>query len=308
MPKDKSWALFSGTSHKEFSEKVAKELGKPLGNIEIKKFPDGEIGVRILENVRGKDVFVIETTAKNPNLYLMELLIIVDALKRASARSICVVIPYFGYARQDRRAQSREPISARLIANLLERAGVDHILTMDLHSQQLEGFFDIPLDNLYAKPLLVGVIKKEKLQDLVIVAPDVGRSKMARSFAEDLLADVAIVDKDRISAIEVKPHALIGDVKNKNVILIDDICSTGQTLLAASKMCKKYGAKKVFAAVSHALFDNKIFEKSDIEKIWITDSAKNKEDRFVKIVSVSSLFARAIKCVIEDESISSLYN
>src|SRR5580692_207537 len=208
MSQNSDYMLFAGTSHRELAEQIAKCLGKPLGRALIEKFPDGEIGVQILENVRGRDVFIVQSTARHPNFYLMELLILVDAFKRASARSIVAVLPYYGYARQDRRGKGREPITAKLVADLLQRAGVTRVLTMDLHTEQIQGFFDIPVDNLYARPLIVEALSRQKMGNCVVVTPDIGSIKLARAYAEALKVDLAIVDKRRVNAKQVEMTAL----------------------------------------------------------------------------------------------------
>jgi ribose-phosphate pyrophosphokinase len=299
--------LFAGSSHPELARQVAKCLGVELGKIQIETFPDGEVGVQILENVRGRDVFVLQSPARHPNHVLMELLIMVDAFKRASARSIVAVIPYYAYARQDRKEKGRVPITARLVANLLEKAGVTRVLTMDLHTEQIQGFFDIPVDHLYARRLFVKALKELKLKNAVIVSPDVGSNKMARKFAEDLKVDLAIVDKRRVNGREVEVNALIGDVKGKEVILVDDICSTGSTLETAAKVCKEQGAKSVFAVVTHALLMGGP-KLEGIERLFITDSVPPlKADSGVQVVSIAPLLAEAIECVISAKSISSLF-
>ena len=299
--------IFAGSSHSELAREVAKCLHLELGKVSIETFPDGEIGIQVLENVRGKDVFVIQSPARHPNHYLMELLILVDALKRASARSIVAVLPYYPYARQDRKEKGRVPITARLLANLLERAGVTRLLTMDLHTEQIQGFFDIPVDHLYARPLFVEALKKLNLKDAVIVSPDVGSNKMARKFAEDLKLDIAIVDKRRVSGRSVEVNALIGSVKKKRAILVDDICSTGATLEMAAKVCKEEGAESVFAVVAHALLMGGANLKG-IDQLFITDSVPPLRDaEGVHVVSIAPLLAEAIECVISAKSISSLF-
>ena len=307
---DSSWLLFAGSSHEELARKLAKCLKVELGQRTIEAFPDGEIGVQILENVRGKDVFVLQSIARHPNHYLMELLIMVDALKRASARSIVAVLPYYGYARQDRKDKGRVPITAKLVADLLEKAGVTRVLTMDLHAEQIQGFFDIPVDNLYARPLLVRAIGEMGLKDLVVVSPDVGRNRMARKFAEDLKVDLAIVDKRRVSATKVEAAALIGDVRGKNVVLVDDICSTANTLKMAARVCKQSGAKSVNAVVSHGLMVGE-WEKSDIDHIIMTDSVPPNDatkGKRMTSVSVADLFGKAIDRILTAQSISSLFS
>ena len=311
MHNDNGFMLFAGTSHPELSQQIAEAVGVQLGKIQIETFPDGEIGVHVLDNVRGRDVFLLQSVARNPNLYLMELLILVDAMKRASARSIVAVLPYFGYARQDRKGTAREPITAKLVADLLERAGVTRVLTMDLHTEQIQGFFNIPVDNLYAMPLFVEAIKQRGVAKCAVVTPDVGSIKLARSFAEALKCDYAIVDKRRLSAKRVEMNALIGDVKDRDVWIVDDICSTGQTLEAAAKVCKKAGAKRVFAAVTHGIFSGKAFEESAIEKMLVSNTIPLPPkfgDKRVKVVSAAPLFAKAIDSIVGAKSISSLYN
>jgi ribose-phosphate pyrophosphokinase len=290
--------VFAGTSHEGFGKQLEKCLGLQLGKIRIETFPDGEIGVRILENVHGRDVFVLQTIARQPNLYLMELLIVVDALKRAQARSVTAVIPYFGYGRQDRKGAENVPITAKLVADLLQKAGVTRVLTMDLHSEQIQGFFDIPVDNLFALPLLVERLKKWPLKNSVIVSPDVGRIKLARAFAEELGINYAVVDKLRVNAKQVESGALVGNVDKKDVILVDDICSTGETLRKALKICKEAGASRIFAVVTHGLFTQEAFKDSAIEKILITNTVGLQlEDNIVETVSVTPLFAQAIRYI-----------
>jgi ribose-phosphate pyrophosphokinase len=305
-----SWILFSGSSHQELAREIAQAVKVKLGEVAIETFPDGEIGVQILENVRGKDVFVVQSVARHPNLYLMELLIMVDALKRASAKSIVAVIPYFGYARQDRKDKGRVPITAKLVANLLEKAGVTRLLTLDLHTEQIQGFFDIPVDNLYARPLFIKAIRELKLKDLVIVSPDVGSNRMARRFAEELKVDIAIVDKRRISAEKVEVNALIGDVKGKNVILVDDICSTGHTLEVAAKVCKREGATTVIACVTHGLMVGRALIGDSIDQIYFTNSVPGNEatkNAKAKVLSMAPLFGQAIERLLAAQSISSLF-
>ncbi|PIS01938.1 MAG: ribose-phosphate pyrophosphokinase [Chlamydiae bacterium CG10_big_fil_rev_8_21_14_0_10_42_34] len=303
----RSTMLFAGSSHPELAKDVASSLGVDLGKVLIESFPDGEIGVQILENVRGKDAFVLQSPARRPNHYLMELFILVDALKRASARSIVAVIPYFAYARQDRKEKGRVPITARLVANLLEKAGATRVLTMDLHTEQVQGFFDIPVDHLHARLLFVKALKEKKLKDAVVVSPDVGSNKMARKFAEDLKLDLAIVDKRRVNGRSVEVNAIIGDVKGKQVILVDDICSTGGTLETAAKICKQEGAKSVFAVVTHALLMGSSKLKG-IDQLFITDSVPaSRQAKELQVVTIAPLLAKAIENVTADKSISSLF-
>lgn len=306
----KPFLIFAGSSQVELAGKVAKELGVELGKVLRETFPDGEIGIQIQENVRGKDVFVMQSLARRPNENLMELLIMVDALKRASARSVAAVLPYYAYARQDRKEKGRVPITAKLVANLLEKAGVSRVLTMDLHAEQIQGFFDIPVDNLYARPLFIRMLKPLGLRDLVVVSPDMGSNRIARKFAEDLQVDLAIVDKRRITAQRVQINALIGDVKDKNVLLVDDICSTGSTLKLAARACREKGAKSVRAFVTHGLFIGNGLKGSGIDEVFATDTVSLTDERLdpaPKIVSAAPLFAQAIDCVVSAKSISSLF-
>lgn len=311
MHNENGYMLFAGTSHPELARQIADCVGVQLGKVTIETFPDGEIGVHVLDNVRGRDVFLLQSVARHPNLYLMELLILVDAMKRASARSIIVMLPYFGYARQDRKGTAREPITAKLVADLLERAGVTRVLSMDLHTEQIQGFFNIPVDNLYARPALVEGAKRLGLNKCVVVTPDVGGIKLARSFAEELKCDYAIVDKRRINAKRVEMDALIGDVKDRDVLIVDDICSTGSTLKTAAMVCKNAGAKRICAAVTHGLFVGEVFEDSAIEKMLSSNTVPIPEgiprDR-VEVVSIAPLFAKAIDSIVGAKSISSLFS
>lgn len=310
MHAESSFMLFAGSSHEELGKQMARCLGVSLGKIQIETFPDGEIGVQILENVRGRDVFVMQTIARRPNFYLMELLIIVDALKRASAKSVTAVIPYFGYARQDRKDKGRVPITAKLVANLLETAGVDRVLTMDLHAEQIQGFFDIPVDNLYARPVFVEHMKKLGFKDPIVVTPDIGSIKLAKAFARDLGTGLAIVDKRRVHVDVVEVNALIGDVKDKEVFLVDDICSTGGTLKTASLLCKEKGAKRIVAVITHGLLLGKAFEESAIEKMLLSNTiplVEGQKDDCLQVVSVADLFAKAIDSIVCAKSISSLF-
>lgn len=288
--------LFAGSSHPALAREVASILGMQLSEVCIEAFPDGETGVQILENVRGKDVFVLQSPARQPNHFLMELLILVDALKRASARSVIAVMPYYPYARQDRKDKGRVPITAKLVADLLEKAGVTRVLTMDLHTEQIQGFFNIPVDHLYARPLFVKALKGLKLKEAVVVSPDVGSNKMARRFAEELKLDLAMIDKRRLNGRSVEVNALIGDVRDKEAILVDDICSTGGTLRVAAKVCREASARSVFAVVTHALLmgGSKI---EGIDELFIANSVPPPKGS-AHVVSIAPLIAEAIECVI----------
>lgn len=310
MVEDRSFILFSGSSHPELAKQIADALQVKLGKVSISTFPDGEIGIEVLENVRGRDVFVLQTIARRPNHYLMELLILVDALKRASVRSINAVIPYFGYARQDRRDKGRVPITAKLVADLLQTAGVNRGLTMDLHAEQIEGFFDIPIDNLIARSLLQHAVKDFGLSHYVVVAPDLGSIKLARAFAADAKTEFAIVDKRRVDAEHVEAGALVGSVKGKQVLLVDDMVSTGETLKKAARVCKNAGAREVFAVATHGLMVEEVFSGSAIEKMIVTNTVplakKLEKSPMIQVVSVAPLFSQAIESILSAKSISSL--
>ncbi|MBS0616169.1 MAG: ribose-phosphate pyrophosphokinase [Verrucomicrobia bacterium] len=290
----KDIVFLSGSSHKALGQEVAKHLKVSEGKIQIETFPDEEIGVHVLENVRGRDVFVLQTIARRPNHYLMELLITLDALKRASARSITVVLPYMGYSRQDRMEKEGAPITAKLVANLLETAGASRILTLDLHTDQIQGFFDIPVVHLSACKLLVEKVRKEKLGHPYVMSPDIGRVKLAKAFAEELGCDFGVIDKERVSAHRVEKGAVLGRPEGKNVILVDDIYSTGKTLHMAAKTCLDLGAKSVSAAVVH-MVGSAVHEESAVDKLWVTDSVPQTTE--MEVVSIAPLIAKAISSI-----------
>ena len=291
--------IFSGSSHQQFAIELSKHLDVSLGKIAIETFPDQEIGIQILDSIINQDVFLIQTIAKRPNHYLMELLLMIDACKRGGANRIFIVIPYFGYARQDRISKEGEPITAKLIANLLEKAGAFQIITMDVHSCQLQGFFDIPFSHLQAKAALVTAINNFSMKSPIVVSPDIGSNQLARRFSEELKLDLAFVDKKRLSKEEVSVQALIGDVKGKEVILVDDICSTGNTLISAAKICKERGAKKVYAVFTHGLMSKKFFNFDQIDHIFMTNTVPfEEENKKLDIISVASIFADSIKKIV----------
>lgn len=305
--------VFSGTSHPIFAQEVADHLEVDLGRVKIETFPDGEIFVQILENVRGRDTFVIQSVALDPNNALVEMLVMIDALRRASARSIVAVIPYFGYSRQDRVDKPRVPITAKLVANLLVAAGTSRVLTMDLHTGQLQGFFDIPVDNLFARPLMLKAFKELHTGKPVVVTPDIGSIKLARTYATALDAEFVIIDKQRINASHTYVAALIGDVKDKDVLLADDMCSTGGTLASAAKACQEKGARDIYAVVTHGIITGDAvqqIEQSPIKALLMSNTIPY-TDRLKGLtkahpVSVASLFAYAIQCILSNESISDL--
>src|SRR6201994_951155 len=243
-PFNREVKIFSGSAHPELAQRIAKSMGAPLGDATVSSFPDGESRVKINENIRGRDVFIVQPTCPPTNQNLMELLILIDAARRASAYRITAVIPYFGYARQDRKDQPRVPITAKLVANLLVAAGASRVLTLDLHAQQIQGFFDIPVDHLYAAPVMYDYLKKLAIKDLIVVSPDVGGLKMAHAYSQVLNAGLAIVAKRRKNALEVESMAVIGEIKGKNILLVDDLTETAGTLTEAASLLKKKGAKQ----------------------------------------------------------------
>jgi ribose-phosphate pyrophosphokinase len=307
--------IVSGNSNKKLAEKICRSLKVELGKANVSRFSDGETRVEIEENVRGKDVFLIQSTCTPVNDNLVELMVMLDALRRASAYRITAVIPYFGYARQDRKDQPRVPITAKLIANILTGAGATRILTLDLHAGQIQGFFDIPVDHLYGINVFVDYFKRIKAHnDLVIVSPDVGGIKMARAYAKRFGAGLAIVDKRRNSPEATEVMHILGEVEGKNVIMVDDIIATGSSLVEAAKALKKAGAKKIFAAITHGILSGNATTKvanSVIDKLVITDSVpldKHKKNKKIKVVSVGNLFAEAIKRIHFEKSISVLFD
>lgn len=306
------YMVFSGSSNMPLGEKIASRLGKNLGSIELKRFSDGEIWVKYRENIRGKDVFIIQST-NPPAENIMELLIMIDAANRASARSINAVIPYFGYARQDRKDQPRVSITAKLLANLITVAGADRVITMDLHASQIQGFFDIPFDHLYGSSVFKGQFDHLE-DDLVIVSPDVGGIKIARAYAKLLNCGLVVIDKRRPKQNMVEIVNIIGDVQDKDVLIVDDLIDTAGTFVGAVSALKEKGAKKIFGAITHPLLSGEAFErveKSELTKLYVTDTIdfnlKKQSDK-IKIISASDLFAEAIRRTFNDESISSLFN
>jgi ribose-phosphate pyrophosphokinase len=305
--------IFSGNANRPLAEKIAAYVNQPLGEVTIGRFPDGEVFVKYIENLRGKDVFIIQPTCKPPNENLMELLIMIDAARRASAARITAVMPFFGYARQDRKDQPRVPITAKLVANLLVAAGANRLLAMDLHSQQIQGFFDIPVDHLFASPVIVKFLREKKnFSKLVIVAPDTGGLKMAHGYATMMNAGLAIVAKQRRTATDIEVLNMVGDVDGCEAVLVDDLTSTAGTLCAAAQMCKDHGAKSVMAAVTHAMVTDEGLErlkKSPIEELVTTDSVPRKRwnGMNVKVLSVAELLGEAILRIHNDQSVTSLF-
>lgn len=305
--------IFSGSAHPALAQEICDSIGVPLGNATVTSFPDGETFVKINENVRGRDVFIIQPTCPPSNQNLMEMLIMVDAARRASADRITAVIPFFGYARQDRKDQPRVPITAKLIANLLTAAGVHRVLTMDLHAQQIAGFFDIPVDHLYAMPVLLKYLRtKQPADKIMVVCPDVGGVKMASAYAEALGTGLAIVPKRRVSATETESLNVIGDVEGKHILLVDDLTETAGTLTSAASLLKKHGALNIYAGVSHAVLSELALDRlrnSEIEELITTNSVpvRNSDGCRITVLSVAELLGEGIKRIHNDESVSSLF-
>ena len=304
--------VFSGNANLPLANAICDYIGIKLGKCSVKPFPDGETFVKIDENVRGEEVFVVQPTSPPTNHNLMELFIMMDALRRASAARITAVLPLYGYARQDRKDQPRVPITAKLVANLLVAAGANRILTMDLHAQQIQGFFDIPVDHLYAAPVMYEYLRKKKLSDLVVVSPDVGGLKMAYAYSQTLDASLAIVAKRRKSPSEVESMAIIGEVRGKNVLIVDDLTETAGTLTQAAELLKKKGAKQIIACVSHAILNDTGIErlrKSKIDELITTDTVFRPQIRGIKIttLSVAGLLGEAIKRIQSNSSVNSLF-
>ena len=307
----RGYKVFSGTANQELSRQIAKYLGIPLSEASIKRFSDGEISIQIGESVRGKDVFIIQPTCAPTNTNLMELLILTDALKRSSASTVTAVIPYFGYARQDRKAAPRVSITAKLVANMIEIAGIDRVVTMDLHAGQIQGFFDIPVDNLYGTITFINYLKNKHLSNPIVASPDVGGVARARSLAKQLNLDLAIIDKRREKANESEVMNVIGDVNGKDVILIDDMVDTAGTLIKAAAAFKERGATSVTAFCTHPVLSGPAYERiaaGAIDELVVTDTIPLKEqNEHIKVISVAPLFAEVIRRVYHDESVNNLF-
>ncbi|HJO95077.1 MAG TPA: ribose-phosphate pyrophosphokinase [Victivallales bacterium] len=305
--------VFSGSAHPKLAKDIAQSLGVKLGNVKIEHFPDGEIFVQFLQNIRGGDVFIIQPTCYPPNETIMELLIMLDAAKRASASRITAVIPYYGYARQDRKDKPRVPISAKLVADILTTAGANRILTMDLHAQQIMGFFNIPVDHLYAAPVLFPYLRKVLGSNCVVVAPDSGCVKMAHAYSTALDGGLAVISKRRTDANSVESTHLVGDVEGRTCLMIDDLSSTAGTLIAAEGLLRKKGAKKVIASISHCLLSEVGIERlneSGIEELVTTDSVplSHYTSKKINVFSIAPLLAEAIRRTHAGGSLSSLFN
>jgi len=306
--------IFSGSANRSLAEEICRELGVALAEMALGRFSDGEIRVQILENVRGADVFVVQPTCRPVDTHLMELLLVVDALKRASAGRITAVMPYYGYARQDRKDKPRVPISAKLVADLLEKAGIHRALTLDLHAPQIQGYFNVPVDHLYAIPVMLDYFQRKHLSDLTVVAPDAGGVERARFFAKKIDVPLAIVDKRRVDVDVAELMHVIGEVEGRTALIIDDMVDTGGTLVKTVDALVEHGARTVFAACTHAVLSGQAIERiqaSQMEELVVTNSiplnseAQN-SDRLT-VLSVAPLLARAIRSIHEETSVSTLF-
>ncbi|MDD5347707.1 MAG: ribose-phosphate pyrophosphokinase [Candidatus Omnitrophica bacterium] len=307
--------IFSGNANRQLAKDICKYLRAPLADASVERFSEGEIRVKINENARGKDVFIVQSTCTPPNETLMELLIMIDALKRASAARITAVMPYFGYARQDRKDQPRVPITAKLVANLLTVSGANRILTMDLHAGQIQGFFDIPMDHLFAINVFIEYLQRLPSRNLVVVSPDVGSIKMARAYAKKLSAGLAVIDKRRDSPEKTEVMHILGEVAGKDAVIVDDLIATGSSLIEAVHALKKAKCRSIRAAISHGVLSGPAVQRidscRDLKELVITDSiplaAKNRHSR-IKVLSVAALMGEAIKRIHNEESISCLFD
>ena len=312
-----SLMVFTGTANPELAQNVVKHLDISLGRADVNRFSDGEVAIELLENVRGRDVFVLQSTCQPTNDNLMEVLTMVDALKRASAGRITAAIPYFGYARQDRRPRSaRVPISAKLVANMLTSAGVDRLLTVDLHADQIQGFFDIPVDNVYATPVLLREIQTQRYEDLVVVSPDIGGVVRARAMAKALNCDLAIIDKRRPKANVSEVMHVIGDIEGRNCVIMDDMIDTAGTLVKAAEVLKQRGAKKVYAYCTHPIFSGPAIERiaqgSALDEVVVTNTIPLSETAKgcskIRQLSVAPLIGETIQRIASGESVMSLFS
>ncbi len=304
--------LFSGTANEELSKEVSKYLDQPLSQAKITRFSDGEINIKIQESVRGKDIFIIQSTSAPANANLMELLIMVDALKRSSAKSITAVVPYYGYARQDRKAEPRVPITAKLVANLMETAGITRVVTVDLHASQIQGFFDIPVDNLYGAVLFNDYVKSKNFKNPIVASPDIGGVARARYFAKTMGLEMVIVDKRREKANESEVMNIIGNVKGKDVIMIDDMVDTAGTMVKAAAALKAKGATSVMACCTHPVLSGPAFErieKGELDELVVTDTIPIKNNTYskIKVLSTAKMLGEVIRRVYNNESVNSLF-
>ncbi|MFP4055898.1 MAG: ribose-phosphate diphosphokinase [Candidatus Brocadiia bacterium] len=310
---DHQMLVFTGNANHALAQTVCDYLELPLGKASVSRFPDGELNVKVLEDVRGTDAFIVQPTCYPVNDHLMELLMLIDCLRRASATRVTAVLPYFGYARKDRKDEGRVPITAKLVANLITTAGADRVLAVDLHASQIQGFFDLPVDHLYASSTLARSFRESKPEDLVIVSPDVGSIKLARAHAERLSAGLAVVDKRRVSPEETEVSFVIGDVRGKNVLIVDDIIATAGSVCEASQLLRERGAESVQVAATHGVFCGPAFERlkqAPIDQVTVTDSIPLPSQRDtvpIRVVSVAPLIGEAMKRIHLNQSVSSLF-
>lgn len=304
--------IFTGSSNPRLAEKICEHLGQPIGPCRVERFPDGEIDVKFEDDIRGSDVFVVQSTCPPVNDAILELLLMIDAAKRASADRITAVIPYFGYARKDRKDEGRVPISARLVADMITVAGADRVLTIDLHAAQIQGFFNCPVDHLYASPVINRYFRDKSIPKLTIVSPDVGRSKVARGYSKRLDAGLAIVDKRRVDGANTEVLDMIGSVEGRNVLIIDDMIATGGSIVDAARACKKFGAEKIFVACTHPIFCGPAVERmttAPIDEVVVCDTIPMDDKPFptLKVLSVAELLSEAIRSIHYSESVSRLF-
>ncbi|MGI6360077.1 MAG: ribose-phosphate diphosphokinase [Acholeplasmatales bacterium] len=305
--------LFTLSANKQIAEEISKESGIPLSSISVARFADGEINLNIEDSVRGNHIFVVQPTSNPVNEHLMELLIMTDALKRASAASITLIVPYFGYSRQDRKSKSRQPITAKLVANLIETAGANRVVSIDLHAAQIQGFFDIPIDNFPAAPLLASYFQELNMKNIVVVSPDHGGATRARGFARFFEAPIAIIDKRRPSPNETEVMNVIGEVKGKTCIVIDDMIDTGGTLIEGAKALIKNGAKEVYACATHGVFSRDALdrlENSCVKKVVVTNTIYHENiEKYskIKVLGIGNLLGRSILNIISDQPISQIF-
>ena len=304
--------LISGTAHPELAKAIAAEVGRDLAKAHVARFPDGEVDIKIDEDLRGRDVFVLQPTCPPVNDNWVELLLLLDTLRRASAGRITAVMPYYGYARKDRKDEGRVPISAKVVANTLVSSGAERLVTLDMHAAQIQGFYDIPVDHLYARPVLLDAVEELGVENPVVVTPDVGGTKMARAYAKRLGADLAIVDKRRISGSETVVEHVIGDVKGRNCVIVDDMISTGGSITQAAETLKRAGADRIVIAVSHAVFCGPAVERLEnapVDTVLVTDTIPlERKPKNLHSVSVAPLVARAILNIHDNQSVSGLFS
>jgi ribose-phosphate pyrophosphokinase len=311
----KDLRIFSGRSNPRLSEQIVNYLGTSLGGVSLENFPDGEISLKLFEDVRGRDAFVVQSTHRPCNDHLMELLIYIDCMKRASAQRITAVVPYFGYARQDRKDEGRVPITAKLVANLLTVAGANRVLTLDLHAAQIQGFFDIPVDNLSSEPVMTAFFESLNVGPITLVSPDIGNAKRARVYAERLGGELAIIDKRRVSGSEAVTYSIIGDVRGRTVLMVDDIIATAGTMLQAAKLVRDRGADRIIVAATHGVLAGPAIERlaaAEIDHLAITDTIPLSEEARrrlpnLTVLTVSELLGEAIRRIHRNESVSSLF-